>query len=146
MTRPEQKELVSSFAKQQLSSNAAMDAMAREVALLEKDRRDASRAAQTISLQLEKSKKAQLQLESENRQLCEKIQTLSEELSEMRIYTQELSTNRNTEQDKKYQDIIRTLKDQLRKEETSMLWCFCYVALFPTVVFCFANPFLVYSR
>ena len=134
MTRGEQKELVSSFAMKQLSSSAAMEAMAREVASLEKERRDASRATEAVSSQLEKSKRAQLQLERENKQLCEKIQTLSEELSEMRIYMQELSTNRDTEQDRKYQEIIRTLKAQLRKEETSKCLSFVISLVMSAVV------------
>ena len=146
MTRVEQKTLVSSFAKQQLSSKAAMEAIAQEAARLERDRSEASRAAQTIKVQLEKSKKAQLQLEHENFELCEKIQELTEELSDMRIKMQELSTNRNSEQDKKYQDIIRTLKDQLRKEETSKFGWFCYAALFTTLWFCFAYPVLALFR
>ena len=116
MTRVEQKQLVSSLVKQQLSSSAAMEALAQEAALLEKNRRDASRAAKIIKIELEESKKTQLQLERENRHLCEKIQTLSEELSEMQILVQELSTKRDAEQDKKYQEIIRSLKERLKKE------------------------------
>lgn len=124
MTRGQQKELVSTFTKQHLSSASAMEAMAQEVTLLEKERRDAARAKEAIAAQLNHSKHFQQDLERQNRRLSERIQKLSEEQEHMRNYINELSTNGKPkeeweQQEFKYQEIIRTLKSQLRKEETS---------------------------
>jgi len=140
MTQGEQRKLVKSFAKEQLSSKAAVEAMSQEITKLEVERLGVSRAKEAVSLQLEKSKRAQLQLETENKLLNKRIQELSEELSTTKLHMQEVSTNQDTEKDK-LQEMIRTLKAQLRKDETSELkneiWSFSFDAVVTASMHCY---------
>jgi hypothetical protein len=124
MTQHQKDELVSFFVKNTMSTKAATEAMAQEIATLEKERQEASRAKQALAVHMEKSKRSQALLEHENLQLHQKIQNLSQELEDMKKHAKELSSSRTQmddweQQEKKYRDMIRSLKSQLRKEETS---------------------------
>jgi chromosome segregation ATPase len=127
MDQAERKKLVSGFTQKYLSLKAGTDSLAKAVANLEKERSQISEEKRRVLEQLEKTKKSEYQLERANRRLTEKIQSLSQELADMR---EQVSNNlrrvgaENWEaQEEKYKEIIRTLKQQLRSSDTSKSYC-----------------------
>ncbi|CAB9496918.1 expressed unknown protein [Seminavis robusta] len=123
MTLEQKGGLVTSFVKKSLSTKAAAEALAQEVAILEKERQEASKAKRALLGQLEKARSTQSQLEHENFELRKKIEQLKEDLQAMRVQVTELSSNRAKKEDwekreQSYKNTIQALKNQLRKEET----------------------------